>query len=57
MRLAFCLYKYFPHGGLQRDLLRIALACQRRGHASTSSRLVLLHVDGGSAHAVGACSS
>ncbi|MBW7902858.1 MAG: glycosyltransferase family 4 protein [Rhodocyclaceae bacterium] len=33
MRLAFCLYKYFPHGGLQRDFLRIALACQRRGHA------------------------
>jgi UDP-glucose:(heptosyl)LPS alpha-1,3-glucosyltransferase len=32
MRLAFCLYKYFPHGGLQRDFLRIALACQRRGH-------------------------
>ncbi len=31
--LAFCLYKYFPHGGLQRDMLRIALACQERGHA------------------------
>ena len=30
--LAFCLYKYFPHGGLQRDMLRIALACQARGH-------------------------
>jgi len=33
MQLAFCLYKYFPHGGLQRDFMRIALACQRRGHA------------------------
>ncbi|MDX9707833.1 MAG: glycosyltransferase family 4 protein [Azospira sp.] len=33
MQLAFCLYKYFPHGGLQRDFLRIALACQARGHA------------------------
>lgn len=33
MQLAFCLYKYFPHGGLQRDFLRIALACQRRGNA------------------------
>jgi UDP-glucose:(heptosyl)LPS alpha-1,3-glucosyltransferase len=33
MRLAFCLYKYFPFGGLQRDFLRIALACQARGHA------------------------
>jgi len=30
--LAFCLYKYFPHGGQQRDMLRIALACQRRGY-------------------------
>lgn len=33
MQLAFCLYKYFPYGGLQRDFLRIALACQARGHA------------------------
>ena len=33
MRLAFCLYKYFPFGGLQRDFLRVALACQARGHA------------------------
>jgi len=33
MQLAFCLYKYFPFGGLQRDFLRIALACQARGHA------------------------
>jgi UDP-glucose:(heptosyl)LPS alpha-1,3-glucosyltransferase len=33
MQLAFCLYKYFPFGGLQRDFLRIALACQMRGHA------------------------
>lgn len=32
MQLAFCLYKYFPYGGLQRDFLRIALACQARGH-------------------------
>ncbi|MFC5303175.1 glycosyltransferase family 4 protein [Azospira restricta] len=33
MQLAFCLYKYFPHGGLQRDFLRIAQACRKRGHA------------------------
>ncbi|MEO8409401.1 MAG: glycosyltransferase family 4 protein, partial [Propionivibrio sp.] len=33
MQLAFCLYKYFPFGGLQRDFLRIATACQTRGHA------------------------
>lgn len=32
MRLMFCLYKYFPYGGLQRDFLRIALACAARGH-------------------------
>lgn len=32
MKLAFCLYKYFPYGGLQRDFLRIALECQRKGH-------------------------
>jgi len=29
--IAFCLFKYFPHGGLQRDFLRIALECQQRG--------------------------
>lgn len=32
LQLAFILYKYFPYGGLQRDFLRIALECQRRGH-------------------------
>ncbi len=32
MRLAFCLYHYFPFGGLQRDFLAIAQACQQRGH-------------------------
>ena len=32
LKLAFCLYKYFPHGGLQRDFLRIAEECQRLGH-------------------------
>lgn len=33
MQIAFCLYKYFPFGGLQRDFMRIALACQARGSA------------------------
>jgi len=33
MQLAFCLFKYFPFGGLQRDFLRIAETCQARGHA------------------------
>lgn len=32
MKLAFCLFKYFPYGGLQRDFLRIAETCRRRGH-------------------------
>ena len=32
MKLAFCLFNYFPFGGLQRDFLRIARACQQRGH-------------------------
>lgn len=32
MKLAFCLFNYFPYGGLQRDFLRIAEACKRRGH-------------------------
>jgi UDP-glucose:(heptosyl)LPS alpha-1,3-glucosyltransferase len=30
--IAFCVFKYFPYGGLQRDFLRIATACQERGH-------------------------
>ncbi len=30
--LAFCLFKYFPYGGQQRDMLRIALACHARGY-------------------------
>lgn len=32
MKLAFCLFKYFPYGGLQRDFLRIALLSVNRGH-------------------------
>jgi|GEM_PF-6914 len=35
MKLVFVLYKYFPFGGLQRDFLRIALECQKRGHQIT----------------------
>ena len=33
MQLAFAIYKYFPYGGIQRDLLKIARACIKRGHA------------------------
>ena len=32
MRLAFVLFKYFPYGGLQRDCMKIAMECQKRGH-------------------------
>jgi len=32
MKLAFCLFNYFPYGGLQRDFLRIAKACLSAGH-------------------------
>ena len=32
MKFAFCLYKYFPFGGQQRDFLRIANSCIKRGH-------------------------
>lgn len=32
MKLAFCLYKYFPYGGLQRDFLRFNQVARSRGH-------------------------
>jgi UDP-glucose:(heptosyl)LPS alpha-1,3-glucosyltransferase len=32
MKIAFCLFNYFPYGGLQRDFMRIARLCQDRGH-------------------------
>ena len=32
MIVAFCIYKYFPYGGLQRDFLRIAQEVLSRGH-------------------------
>ncbi len=32
MKLAFCIFKYSPFGGLQGDFLRIAAECLRRGH-------------------------
>lgn len=35
MKLAFCLFKYFPHSGLSRDLLRVLQECHRRGHELT----------------------
>ena len=35
MKLAFCLYKYFPFGGMQRNFLKIAKECANRGHEIT----------------------
>ena len=32
MKLAFVLFKYFPYGGLQRDMVRMAAACQLLGY-------------------------
>lgn len=32
MRMGFAIFKYFPHGGIQRDLLKIADECLKRGH-------------------------
>ncbi|MCX7627244.1 MAG: glycosyltransferase family 4 protein [Methylophilaceae bacterium] len=32
MKLAFVIFKYFPYGGAQRDMMRIARACLARGH-------------------------
>lgn len=35
MKFAFVIFKYFPYGGVQRDMLRYAYACARRGHQVT----------------------
>ena len=32
MNIAFCLFKYFPFGGIQRDLMKMVAECRRRGH-------------------------
>lgn len=32
MKLCFLIYHYFPYGGQQRDFLRIASSCIKRGH-------------------------
>lgn len=35
MRLAFAIFRYFPYGGLQRDMLAIAQEAVKRGHSIT----------------------
>jgi len=32
MKLGFCLFKYFPYGGLQRDFMDVAQRCLAAGH-------------------------
>ncbi len=46
--IGIVLYKYFPFGGLQRDFMRIALECQKRGH-----QIPRLHADLGRRRAAG----
>ena len=31
MQIAFCIFKYFPYGGIQRDLLKLGRECRARG--------------------------
>ena len=35
MRFAFCIFKYFPYGGIQRDLMKFVRECDKRGHHTT----------------------
>ena len=39
MRIAFCIFRYFPHGGLSRDFARLAAECTRRGHSVSAYAL------------------
>lgn len=32
MKLALCIFRYFPYGGLQKDFLRLAETCKHRGY-------------------------
>ena len=32
MKFVFCLFKYFPFGGMQKNFLNIAMECQKKGH-------------------------
>jgi len=35
MKLAFCLFRYYPFGGLERDFLRIVMKAQQENHTIT----------------------
>ena len=32
MRFAVCIFKYFPYGGIQRDMMKVVRECLQRGH-------------------------
>lgn len=32
MLIAFCIFKYFPYGGIPRDLMKLVRECRSRGH-------------------------
>ena len=32
MKIAFCIFKYFPFGGIQRDLMKMVAESRSRGH-------------------------
>ena len=32
MQIAFCIFKYFPFGGIQRDMMKMVRECVARGH-------------------------
>jgi len=32
VNIAFCIFKYFPFGGIQRDMMKMVAECRRRGH-------------------------
>jgi len=63
MKIAFAIFKYFPYGGLQCDMMRIAAELAERGHSLTifchtwegrrpeNIRIVDLEVSGWSNHA------
>ncbi len=33
MKFAFVIFKYFPYGGIQRDMMKLLRESQRRGHS------------------------
>lgn len=43
MRLAFVLFSWFPHGGLQQDLVKVVRACQQRGGVDISIHCMAWH--------------